>query len=82
MLDPIGSAPSIHLTLKTLTQISFTCPSEIEKDVVTQVLEFCGSQDDAIAQENAIKLVCNLLTNEKSCQVILSVAHNTLDGLY
>ena len=26
LLDPIGAAPSIHLTLKTLTQISFSCP--------------------------------------------------------
>ena len=49
LLDPIGAATAIHLTLKTLTQISFTCPAEISKDVVVKVVEFCGSQDDAIA---------------------------------
>ena len=82
LLDPIGSATSIHLTLKTLTQISFTCPSEIGKEVVAKVLEFCGSQDDTVAQENSIKLICNLLTNETSCQVVLSVIAQVLDGVY
>lgn len=82
LLDPIGAATSIHLTLKTLTQISFTCPSEIGRDVVTKVLEFCGSQDDSVAQENSIKLICNLLTNEKSCQVVLSLANDVLTGIY
>ena len=50
--------------------------------MVTKVLEFCGSQDDNIAQENSIKLICNLLTNEKSCQVVLSIAQDVLNGIY
>lgn len=82
LLDPIGAATSIHLTLKTLTQISFTCPSEIGRSVVTKVLEFCGSQDDVVAQDNSIKLICNLLTNEKSCKVVLDVAPDVLNGIY
>ena len=82
LLDPVGAACSIHLTMKTLTQISFTCPSEIGKDLVVKVLEFCGSQDDVVSQENSIKLICNLLTNEKSCAVVLSVAHDMLNGIY
>ena len=55
---------------------------EISEDVVTRALEFCGSQDDSVAQENSIKLICNLLTNAKSCQVVLSLSNDVLTGIY
>lgn len=47
-----------------------------------KVLEFCGCQDDAIAQENSIKLVCNLLTHEKSCNDVLSLTYDVFTGIY
>ena len=69
----IITGETVHLTLKVLTQISFAYPLEIKEDIVKRVLDFCGHQDDQRAQENAIKLICNLLTDEQSCSVVLQI---------
>lgn len=63
-----------HLTLKILTQISFAFPTEIRRDLIRKIFGFCESSEDIEGQEHGIKLLCNLLTNEKSCTEVFSLS--------
>ncbi|CDW81565.1 soss complex subunit b1 [Stylonychia lemnae] len=67
-----------RLSLAVLTQISYNFPQEISKFNIKKIIQLCDSTcSDLKTQESAIKLVCNLLTNELSRDEILKN-----DGLF
>ena len=56
-----------RLSLLILTQISYSFPTEVAKFNIKKVISLCDSTcGDLKTQEYAIKLICNLLTNEIS----------------
>eukprot|EP00347_Sterkiella_histriomuscorum_P016569 403352695 len=67
-----------RLALSILTQISYSFPSEVAKFNIKKIITLCDSTcGDLRTQEFAIKLICNLLTNEVSRDEIIKN-----DGLF
>lgn len=67
-----------RLSLSILTQISYNYPNEVARFNIRKVVALCdGSSGSLKTQESAIKLICNLLTNELSRDVIINN-----DGLF
>ena len=62
-----------RLALMILTQISYNHPGEVSKFNIKKVISLCDgtSCEDLKTQEVAIKLICNLLTQEASREEIL-----------
>ena len=71
----------VTLALKILIQISYTTPRDISKMSILRVLRLSlisnEENDEMVLQENSIKLLCNLLTDQNTCKDILKN-----DGIY
>jgi hypothetical protein len=67
------------LSLSVLTQISYNHPTEISRLNVKKIISLCDGTccEDLKTQEVAIKLICNLLTQEQSRDEIIEK-----DGLF
>lgn len=68
-----------RLSLSILTQISYNHPTEVSRFNIKKIVSLCdGTQtNDFKTQETAIKLICNLLTQEQSREEIIQK-----DGLF
>jgi hypothetical protein len=68
-----------RLALSILTQISYSHPTEVSRFNIKKIVSLCDGTgtDDTKTQEVAIKLICNLLTQETSRDEIIK--H---DGLF
>lgn len=73
----MSSNETITVCLKVLTQVSFGFPQDIPDRVIARAIQICVLQNDFGAQENAMKMLCNMLTDEKCCSLVLK-----MDGIF
>lgn len=75
--NKVCSAETVTSCLKVLTLVSFSFPQEIPDRIISRAIHLCILQNDYNAQENAMKMLCNLLTDEKCCSLVLK-----MDGIF